>query len=83
MTVDRGIVELVEAAARRRGLALKPMTSGGGHDTQMIACIAPSTLIFVPSLGGISYNPREHTPDADVVAGANILLDVVARLAAQ
>ncbi len=48
----------------------------------MIARIAPAAMIFVPSIGGISHNPREHTPDADLVAGANILLDVTATLAA-
>jgi N-carbamoyl-L-amino-acid hydrolase len=83
VTFDRGIVELVEDAARKRGLPSKRMTSGAGHDAQMIARIAPSAMIFVPSLGGISHNPREHTPDADLIAGANILLDVVTRLAAR
>jgi N-carbamoyl-L-amino-acid hydrolase len=83
VTFDRGIVELVEEAARRRGLASRRMTSGAGHDAQMIARIAPSAMIFVPSVGGISHNPREHTPDADLVAGANILLDVTAQLAAE
>jgi N-carbamoyl-L-amino-acid hydrolase len=83
VTFDRSIVELVEDAARRRGLASKRMTSGAGHDAQMIARIAPSAMIFVPSIGGISHNPREHTPGADLVAGANILLDVVTCLAAR
>ncbi|MFC5483637.1 Zn-dependent hydrolase [Microvirga aerilata] len=83
VTFDRKIVELVEDAARRRGLASKRMTSGAGHDAQMIARIAPSAMIFVPSIGGISHNPREHTPDASAVAGANILLEVVSRLAAE
>ena len=59
------------------------MTSGAGHDAQMIARIALSAMIFVPNVGGISHNPREHTPDADLVAGANILLDVTAQLAAE
>jgi N-carbamoyl-L-amino-acid hydrolase len=83
VTFDRRIVGLVQDAARDRGVAFKRMTSGAGHDAQMIARIAPSAMIFVPSIGGISHNPREHTPDADLVAGANILLDVVTRLAAQ
>ena len=59
------------------------MTSGAGHDAQMIARIAPSAMIFVPSAGGISHNPREFTDDADLVAGANVLLDVVMRLSAE
>jgi N-carbamoyl-L-amino-acid hydrolase len=83
VTFDRRIVELMEDAARMRGLASRRMTSGAGHDAQMIARIAPSAMIFVPSIGGISHNPREHTPDADLVAGANVLLDVATRLAAE
>jgi beta-ureidopropionase / N-carbamoyl-L-amino-acid hydrolase len=78
---DREIVELVEQAAGRRGLTSRRMTSGAGHDAQMIARICPAAMIFVPSAGGISHNPREHTPAADLVAGANVLLDVVRRLA--
>jgi N-carbamoyl-L-amino-acid hydrolase len=78
---DETIVAQVEEAARGRGLAVRRMTSGAGHDAQMMARIAPSGMIFVPSIGGISHNPREHTPDADLVAGADVLLDVVRRLA--
>ena len=43
----------------------------------MIAPVAPSAMIFVPSAGGISHNPAEHTLDADLIAGANVLMDVV------
>ncbi|WFU11939.1 M20/M25/M40 family metallo-hydrolase (plasmid) [Rhizobium sp. CB3090] len=53
------------------------------HDAQMIARIAPAAMIFVPSIGGISHNPKESTPDADLIAGANMLLDVVRQLAAK
>ncbi|UVK53614.1 Zn-dependent hydrolase [Mesorhizobium sp. AR02] len=78
---DGQVVELIEAAAKKRGLASRRMTSGAGHDAQMIARIAPAAMIFVPSAGGISHSPHEHTEDAELVAGANILLDVVAELA--
>jgi N-carbamoyl-L-amino-acid hydrolase len=81
VTFDSGIVELVEDAAERRGLRSKRMTSGAGHDAQMMARICPAAMIFVPSVGGISHNPREHTSAPDLVAGANVLLDVVRRLA--
>lgn len=76
-------LEIAEEAARGRDLASKRMTSGAGRDAQMIARIAPAAMIFVPSVGGISHNPREYTPDADLVAGANVLLDVIQRLAAE
>ncbi|MBB4478321.1 Zn-dependent hydrolase [Rhizobium etli] len=78
---DGKIVELIEKAAARRGHTVRRMTSGAGHDAQMIARIAPSAMIFVPSLGGISHNPKEKTPDEDLVAGANMLLDVVKQIA--
>jgi beta-ureidopropionase / N-carbamoyl-L-amino-acid hydrolase len=82
VTFDPTIVALVEDAARRRKLVSRRMTSGAGHDAQMIARIAPAAMIFVPSVGGVSHNPREHTHAADLIAGANVLLDVVTRLAA-
>ena len=78
---DGKIVDLIEKAAARRGHTVRRMTSGAGHDAQMIARIAPAAMIFVPSLGGISHNPKEKTPDEDLVAGANMLLDVVKQIA--
>jgi beta-ureidopropionase / N-carbamoyl-L-amino-acid hydrolase len=80
VTFDQEIVAHIEAAANARGLANRRMTSGAGHDAQMIARIAPTAMIFVPSQGGISHNPKEFTSETDLVAGANVLLDVVRRL---
>ena len=77
---DERIVATIETAARARALPCRRMTSGAGHDAQMIARIAPSAMIFVPSKGGISHNPREFTENDDLVAGADILLDVVTSL---
>lgn len=74
---DPSLADLIEAAAARRGLSHMRMTSGAGHDAQMIARIAPSAMIFVPSRDGISHNPREHTDDEQLVVGAQVLLDVV------
>lgn len=76
---DAGLADAIEASARRLGLSHRRMTSGAGHDAQMIARIAPAAMIFVPSRGGISHNPREHTDDAALIEGAEVLLDVVVR----
>lgn len=80
---DERIVATIEAAAEARALPCRRMTSGAGHDAQMIARIAPTAMIFVPSNGGISHNPKEFTADDDLVAGANVLLDVVRELAGE
>jgi beta-ureidopropionase / N-carbamoyl-L-amino-acid hydrolase len=77
------LADAIEASAEKMGFSHRRMTSGAGHDAQMIARIAPAAMIFVPSRGGISHNPREHTDDSQLVDGANVLLDVVLkRLAA-
>ena len=73
---DGAVVAAIEQAAARRGLRCRRMTSGAGHDAQMLARLCPTAMIFVPSIGGISHNPREHTPAEDLVSGANVLLDV-------
>jgi N-carbamoyl-L-amino-acid hydrolase len=78
---DDGLVSRIEAAARSRGHRVRRMTSGAGHDAQMMARICPAAMIFVPSRGGISHNPAEHTDAADLVAGAGVLLDVIVSLA--
>ncbi|MGD9507656.1 MAG: Zn-dependent hydrolase [Geminicoccaceae bacterium] len=78
---DPGIVALIEHAATRRGLRSRRMTSGAGHDAQTLARLCPAAMIFVPSTAGISHNPCEHTPDPDLIAGAEVLLDVARRLA--
>ncbi|MCH6265897.1 Zn-dependent hydrolase [Neobacillus citreus] len=81
VTFDESIVKLVEQAASGHGLQSKRMTSGAGHDAQMMARICPAAMIFVPSIAGISHNPKEYTKDTDLVAGTNVLLDVVSNLA--
>ena len=39
-----------------------------------VAAVVPSGMIFVPSDGGVSHDPREHTSWAGCVNGANTLL---------
>ncbi len=80
---DQRLVRLIEASAAARGLRSRRMTSGAGHDAQMMARVCPAAMVFVPSIGGISHNPRENTCAADLVQGANVLLDLVQTLAGE
>jgi N-carbamoyl-L-amino-acid hydrolase len=73
---DPALVDAVVAAAQARGLPVKRMPSGAGHDAQMFAPNCPTAMIFVPSAGGLSHNVAEHTDPDDLVAGAEVLLDV-------
>ncbi len=77
---DNGICKITEKMAEKRGLSHCRMTSGAGQDAQMMARICPTAMIFVPSVKGISHNPKEYTRDEDLVGGANVILDIVAEL---
>jgi N-carbamoyl-L-amino-acid hydrolase len=78
---DEGVVRRIEAVAARLGLDCRRMTSGAGHDAQMLARLCPTAMIFVPSIQGISHNPAERTLPADLVAGADVLLHTLLGLA--
>ncbi|MDO5090912.1 MAG: Zn-dependent hydrolase [Cardiobacteriaceae bacterium] len=78
---DAALADSIEQAVKTLGYPYRRMTSGAGHDAQMIARIAPAAMIFVPSRGGISHNPAEHTDDEHLHQGAEVLLaSVLARL---
>jgi N-carbamoyl-L-amino-acid hydrolase len=78
---DVGVIDLVERIAGSHGLTVRRLPSGAGHDAQMLARVCPSGMVFVPSARGISHNPAEHTDDADLEAGANVLLHCLLELA--
>lgn len=74
---NQDIVSQIIESSERFGLSWRRMTSGAGHDAQMIARIAPAAMIFVPSKDGISHNPAEYTSEEELIQGARLLLDVV------
>jgi beta-ureidopropionase / N-carbamoyl-L-amino-acid hydrolase len=81
VTFDTAVADRIERCARRLGYAPRRMTSGAGHDAQMIARIAPTAMIFVPSVRGISHNPAERTEPAHLAAGVDVLLHTLLELA--
>lgn len=74
---DLGLRKLIDDAARGLGFSTKSMPSGAGHDAQEIARIGPVGMIFIPSVGGISHAPKEHSRPRDIANGANVLLQSV------
>ena len=74
---DERVVDIVAATAERLGHTVNRMPSGAGHDAQMLARVCPTGMVFVPSRDGISHNPAEHTDADDLMAGADVLLQVM------
>ncbi len=75
------MIDRVERVAQAHGNTTLRMPSGAGHDAQMLARICPTSMIFVPSVDGLSHNIAEFTEPADLAAGANVLLHVMLELA--
>lgn len=80
---DATMIDRVEAHAQSLGLTHMRMPSGAGHDAQMLARVCPTSMIFVPSVNGLSHNIAEFTATADLQAGADVLLRMVLELAGE
>lgn len=80
VSTDPALRARVAATANKLALPHLPLSSGAGHDAQIIAAIAPVGMIFVPSIGGVSHAPDEDTADADLIAGADALTATAAAL---
>jgi len=81
VSFDAAMINRVERTAEALGHSVKRMPSGAGHDAGMIAAIAPTAMIFVPSVNGLSHNVNEYTAPEDLENGSNVLLQVLLQLA--
>jgi N-carbamoyl-L-amino-acid hydrolase len=74
---NKVLQQVILNASNELGLTTKLMQSGAGHDSQEVALIAPSAMIFIPSVGGISHSPKEFSTTLDIANGANVLLKTI------
>jgi N-carbamoyl-L-amino-acid hydrolase len=79
--LDARMQAVIQRRAAMLELSTASMPSGAGHDAQNMATIVPAGMIFVPSIGGRSHCPHEHTDWSDVMNGANVLLNTLVELA--
>ncbi len=77
---DPAVRTAIAEQAKGLGLSTKMMPSGAGHDAQDMARIAPTGMIFVPSIGGISHSPKERTAIRDLANGADVLVRTIVAL---
>ena len=79
--MDERVIGAIERAAARLGLGSRRMHSGAIHDALHMADVAPSSMIFVPSVGGKSHCPEEESRPEHLVHGVATLAWVLADLA--
>ena len=70
-------IDAVRQAAIALELSHVDIVSGAGHDACYVARVAPTGMIFIPCIGGLSHNEGEAISPAWAEAGANVLLHAV------
>ncbi len=80
MLLDADGAAVVESVARDLGLASMRMQTVAGHDALALQKRVPSSLIFVPSVGGLSHNPRELTRPDQLDRGHAVLTETLWRM---
>lgn len=76
------IVGLLEEVASDLSIPHRRIYSAAGHDARQLHYVCPTAMIFAPCRGGISHNEAEWAEPGDLAAGARVLAEAVARLAA-
>lgn len=74
---DQGCIDSVRQAALALGYSHRDMVSGAGHDACYLSRVAPTAMIFIPCVEGISHNELENISPAWATAGANVLLNAL------
>lgn len=78
---DTGLGALLRDKAGARQLSTRDMIAAAGHDSVLMAPLVPSAMLFVPSVAGITHNPKEYSTKEQIAHGAAVLLDAVLDLA--
>ena len=77
---DDCVIDAVRSGAETTGLPAVEIVSGAGHDSVYVSRVAPTAMIFIPCLDGLSHNEAEYAAPDDITAGCNVLLNAVLSL---
>lgn len=74
---DETCVAAVREGAEAFGYEAREIVSGAGHDACYMAKVAPTAMVFVPCVDGISHNEIEDAKPEWITAGGNVLLRAI------
>jgi len=75
------ILNIIMEECQKLGYPFMELSSGAGHDAQILASVADVGMIFIPCVDGISHSPREMIKWEDLEKATNLLLKVLLKLA--
>jgi N-carbamoyl-L-amino-acid hydrolase len=81
VTVAPRLIAVMDEECHALGYPSMKITSGAGHDAQILAAAYDSGMIFIPCADGVSHSPAEKIDWDDLEKGANLLLRTLVRLA--
>src|SRR5581483_5059857 len=81
VTLAEHTAEVLRRACRAAGVEPREITSGAGHDAQILSAAAHTGMLFVPSMDGRSHRGDEATAALDVVLGTRVLATALHELA--
>ncbi len=74
---DKSCVAAVRAGIDTHGYSSREIVSGAGHDACYLAGVAPTSMVFIPCIDGISHNEIEDVKPEWITAGANVVLSAI------
>jgi len=74
---DSTCIAAVRSGVKKFGYEAREMITGAGHDACFIAKVAPTSMVFIPCIGGVSHNEEEDIKPEWASAGANVMLHAI------
>jgi len=79
---DPRMIAATESACADLRIKHRRLYAGTWHDAGIMATRVPTGMLLVPSRGGITHAPQEHTQNEDLVNGTRALLRATQRAVA-
>ena len=74
---DDSCIAAVRKGAEECDYSMREIVSGAGHDACYVSKVAPTSMIFIPCIDGISHNEIEDAKPEWVTAGGQVLLRAI------
>ena len=74
---DKSCIDAVRIGTEAYGYSSRDIVSGAGHDACYLARVAPTSMVFIPCIDGISHNEIEDVKPEWITAGANVVLSAM------
>ncbi len=78
--LHKPVRERLALAAQESGVPFCVLPSGASHDAAHVARVAPTGMVFVPSLAGVSHSPSEWSDIEDIAHATKVIASTVRTL---